>query len=360
MRGTNVYKTNNEFRCVDGELTGEINMQNIIAIIGLVFCLMMAVETTFAQDGKLGDITYSAPKGWAKAAKDHAVVFSEIDQKAGNFCFITLYAASASEGTPQKDFAREWKLRVVEPWGGEANPKTVTETDNGWTGVAGGTQIDFQGNRAFAFLTVVSGFGKTVSVLGILNDDSYLPPLQAFVEKMDIDKTATTSKATNAAPTSSASSTGPLQYDAYGHLIIPPPARQLTLADLAGNWGEAASFHQRYVYRSSGNYAGADSLTFKSKMTLTANGGYFDDFYAIQNGKLIKEKTGGSFAISGRILVINDGNLKKFVIRGWLDLPDMTVLEVCGPWFKDDVIPQEIFNDPRQGANLNQQWVRKK
>lgn len=334
-------------------------MKNIIAFIGLAFCLTV-VNVAFAQSEKLGDITYSAPKGWAKVAKDHAVVFSEIDQKAGNFCFITLYAASASEGTPQKDFAREWKTRVVEPWGGEANPKTVTEPDNGWTAIAAGAQIDFQGNRAFAFLTVISGFGKTVSVLGILNDNSYLPPLQAFVEKMDIDKTAAKSTTTTAAATSSASAAGPLQYDAYGHLIIPPPTRQLTLADLAGNWGEAASFHQRYVYRSSGNYAGADSLTYKSKMTFTADGGFYNDFYAIQNGKMIKEKTAGSISINGRVLSIRQRNTAKYVIRGWLELPDMTVLEVCGAWYDDDVIPAEIFTNPMQGANLNEQWVRKK
>lgn len=329
-------------------------MKNIVAFIGLVFCLTV-VDTAFAQSEKLGDITYSAPKGWTKSAKDHAVVFSEIDQKAGNFCFITLYAASASEGTPQKDFAREWKLRVVDPWGGEVNPKTVTEPDNGWTGVAGGTQIDFQGNRAFAFLTVVSGFGKTVSILGILNDDSYLPPLQAFVEKMDIDKTAAT--------TATAAATGPtaaLQYDDFGRLLIPLPTRQLTIADLAGQWGDAGSMNTRYVYRDSGTYAGADSLTFKSKMTLTADGGYYNDFYAIQNGKLIKEKTGGAFAISGRVLAIKQNNIAKYVIRGWLELPDMTIMEVCGPWYGDDVIPTEIFTNPNQGANLNSKWVRKK
>ncbi|MEQ1603489.1 MAG: hypothetical protein ABL999_01320 [Pyrinomonadaceae bacterium] len=327
-------------------------------LVGLILCFVFA-PSGFAQTETLGAIKYTPPKGYVKNAKDHAVVFSEVDQAKGNFCFITLYAAGVSEGSPQKDFAREWKLRVFDLWGGEANPKTVTEPDNGWTGVAGGTQIDFQGNKAFAFLTVISGFGKTVSVLGILNNDTYLAPLQSFVEKMDIDKTPTASR-TTAAANGTASATGPLQYDSYGHLIITPPTRQLTLADLAGNWGEAASFHQRYVYRSSGAYAGADSLTYKSKMTFSADGGFYNDFYAIQNGKMIKEKTGGGFAINGRILVIVQGkSVQKFVIRGWLDMPDMTVLEVCGPFY-DDGIPAEILNNPAQGANLNAQWVRKK
>jgi hypothetical protein len=321
----------------------------------------LAPHSVFSQTEKLGDIKYTPPKGWTKTAKDHAVVFSDLNPAEKEFGFITLYTASPSEGSPQKDFAREWKAKVVEPWGGEANPKTVTEPDNGWTAIAGGGQINFNGNKAFAFLTVVSGFGKAVSILGIMNADAYLAPLQAFAEGISIDKTSTAAATgTTATATTSASVPGPPKVDDWGRIIITPPTRQLTIADLVGQWAEAASFHQRYVYRSSGNYAGSDSLAFKSKMTLTADGGFYDDFYAIQNGKLIKEKTGGAFAINGRILGIKQRNLAKYVIRGWLELPDMTVLEVCGPWYDDDVIPQEIFDNPVQGANLNKQWVRKK
>lgn len=326
----------------------------------LLFTLLFATQA-FAQTERLGDIKYRPPTGFERNAKDHAVVFSRLDQAKGTFCFITLYAASASDGSPQKDFAREWKTRVVEPWSGAADPKTVTEPDNGWTVIAGGSPIDFNGNKAFAFLSVASGFGKTVSLLGVLNDDSYLAPFQAFAESMDIDKTP---MAAPTAANSTSGTVGPIvtdpRRDDFGRLIIPLPVRQLTTADLAGQWGVAASFHQRYVYRDSGNYAGADSLTFKSKMTLTSNGGYYDDFYAIQNGKLIKEKTGGVFAVSGRVLSINEGNPKRYVIRGWLELPDITVIVVHGPYYKDDVISAEIFNNPMQGANLDEQWVRKR
>ena len=317
-------------------------------------------QAVVAQTERLGVVQYAPPQGWAKAAKEHAVVFSEINQAAGRFCFITLYSAGPSTGNPKSDFEREWKERVVKPWGGEANPKTETVPDNGWTAIAGGAPIDFNGNPAFAFLTVISGFGKTVSVLGILNDDSYLAPLTAFVEKMDIDKSNTETANTATPATPAAPAMPALQYDDFGRLIIPLPTRQLTLADLAGQWGESESINVRYVNRYSGTYAGADSLVYKSKMTFTAEGAYYDDFYAIQNGKLIKEKTAGSVAINGRILVIKGTNLSKYVIRGWLELPDMTILEVCGPWYNDDVIPQEIFTNPVQGANLNRKWVRKK
>jgi|SRR5215213_3725084 len=331
---------------------------NTSVLVGLAVSLFVA-RAVAAQTEKLGLVQYTPPQGWAKSAKEHAVVFSDINQATGRFCFITLYTAGPSTGDPKSDFAREWNARVVQPWGAEANPKIEAVPDKGWTAVAAAAPIVFSGNKAFALLTVVSGFGKTVSVLGVLNDDSYLAPLQAFVEKLDIDEADI--PAANIAPNNTAPPAAPaLQYDDYGHLLIPPPARQLTLADLAGQWGESDGINVRYVDRHSGTYAGADSLHYKIKMTFTAAGGYYDDFYAIQNGKMIKEKAVGSVAVNGRVLVIKDTNLRKYVIRGWLELPNMTIIEVCGPWYNDDVIPNEIFTNPAQGANLNKKWARTK
>lgn len=57
---------------------------------------------------------------------------------------------------------------------------------------------------------------------------------------------------------------------------------------------------------------------------------------------------------------VRQTNLAKYFIRGWLELLDLTDLEVCGPWYDDDVIPQEIFNNSDRGANLNKKWLRKK
>jgi hypothetical protein len=331
----------------------------ILGVFVGLFVSLFVARAAVAQTEKLGLVQYTPPKGWVKSAKEHAVVFSDVNQAAGRFCFITLYGAGTSTGSPKSDFEREWDERVVRPWGGEANPETKTGSDDGWTTVAAAAPIDFSGNKAIAILTVVSGYGKTVSVLGVLNDDSYVAPLTAFAERLEIDKS--NAATVNAPPTAAATHATPaLQYDDYGHLIIPPPARQLTLADLAGQWGESEGINVRYVDRYSGTYAGADSLHYKIKMTFTAAGGYYDDFYAIQNGKMIKEKAAGSVAVNGRVLVIKDTNLRKYVIRGWLELPNMTIMEVCGPWYNDDVIPDEIFTNPVQGANLNKKWARTK
>ena len=231
----------------------------------------------------------------------------------------------------------------------EADPKTETQVADGWTITAGGSEVESGTGKAVAFLTVINGAGRTISVLGVFNEKSYLANYEAFVGSLDIEKAAPAAAPPAAAPPAEG-----------GKLIIPPTTRQITIADLVGEWGETARFSTTYVYRSSGSYAGSDTLAFRSKMSFTANGRYLNDFFAIRNGEKIIDKTVGTVAISGAILFIKHKSTAKYVMRGWLDLPDATVLTVCGPWFDDDEIPARVFSDPEYGVNLNKNWVRRK
>lgn len=318
----------------------------ILTAIGLFIPL-----NAFGQTEKLGIISYAPPKGMTKTAKENIVGFSEINQTTGKFCIITLYGATPSSGNPSTEFTKEWNNLVVENMKAEANPQTETTVAEGWTIVAGGAAVESDAGKAITFLTVINGFGKTVSILAVFNDQSYLDKITAFISAIDLDKTSATAAAATNQPT----------YDSNGKLIVPLPTRQLVVADFAGEWGEDAKrLSTTYVYRSSGGYAGSDNLTFRSKMTITENGGYLNDFYAIQNGKKIIDKTNGTIAVNGRVFSITQKNTAKYVIRGWLELPDMTIMIICGPWYDDDVIPENIFTNPEQGANLNNTWVRKK
>lgn len=323
----------------------------IKTLASICFALALSYSVN-AQSEKLGAVSYTAPAGYTKSSTvANVVAYSTIDSASGQFCIITLYGARTSSGIPKTDFAREWKTYVVDILGAALNPATETQVEDGWTVTAGGAAVEFQGSKALAFLTVVTGYGKTVSVLGVFNNESFLPPLTAFVSGLDIDKSVAA-----AAPSAPAQ---PFRTE-NGRLIIPMPTRQLTVADLAGVWGETAGFSQTYVDRYSGAYAGTDSLHFRNTRKIEANGAYTNDFFAIQNGKKIIDKTAGSVSINGRVLAIKERNTARYVIRGWLELPDYTVLKVCGPWYDGDTIPEAIFTNPDQGANLNQEWVRKK
>ncbi|CAN5332407.1 hypothetical protein BH10ACI2_BH10ACI2_02940 [soil metagenome] len=324
----------------------------IFGSIVLISFAWLVPQTAIGQTEKLGIIKYTPPKGMTKTLKENVVAFSEFDQKSGKYCLITVYGATPGTGTPQRDFDREWNNLVVKTLDkAESNPKPDTSTADGWTIMAAGSAVESGAGKAVAFLTVISGSGKTVSILAVFNDPDYVKLVDTFISGVDLDKTPP--------PTNTASAQPRVE---NGKLVVPLPNRQLTLADLAGEWGEDASrVSTTYVDRSSGAYVGTDNLSFRSKMSFNARGGYLNDFYEIRNGKKLIENTTGSFSVDGRVLSIkHDRSIAKYVIRGWLELPEMTILVICGPWYENDAIPAEIFSNPVQGANLNKTWVRKK
>lgn len=321
--------------------------------ISLSLCLL-ATSPALGQKESLGTVGYTAPKDWNKTAKENIVAFTKVDQKTGAFCIITLYGATPGTGKPETDFKREWANLVLKNMKAEADPKTEAAVENGWTITGGGSAVDSDAGKAFALLTVITGGGRTVSILGVFNDQAFMPQLAAFSDSIDLGKAV----AETASPAAPAPAAPPRTED--GRLVIPPINRQLTLSDLAGEWGENAGITTTYVDRYTGTYAGFESLHFTDKMTITAQGKYYSDFFALQNGRKIKEMTAGTISISGRVISITQKNTAKYVVRGWLELPDITIIEVCGPWYDDDVIPAAIFTNPDQGANLDKKWVRKR
>jgi len=325
----------------------------ILSFFMLIIVGLFAPQTAFSQSEKLGIVQYTSPKGMTKTPKDNVMAFSQFDQAAGTYCIMTLYGATPGTGNAESDFAREWNNLVVKTLDkAEATPKIDTSTAEGWTVMAGGSAVESGAGKAVAFLTVISGFGKTVSILAVFNDPAYATRVDQFISGIDLDKPSAPVNVT-ATPAS------PAYVD--GKLVIPLPLRPLTIADLVGEWGEDAQrISTTYVYRSSGGYAGTDSLAYRSKMAFTRNGGYLNDFFAIRNGQKEIDKSIGTFAINNRVLSIKHKGTAKYVIRGWLELPDMTILKVCGPWFDDGEIPERVFTDPEYGVNLEKIWVRKK
>src|SRR5258705_6860602 len=155
----------------------------------LGFCLFMP-QTTFCQTEKLDIVEYTPPTGWTKTPKEGAVTYSYVNQSRTGFCIITVYASTASAGSPAKDFSKAWVELVVKPFKAEANPKTEIQSADGWQAIAGGTAIEEQGAKAYAILTVFIGFGKTASVLGVFTDESFVAQLEAFTQSIKLDKTA--------------------------------------------------------------------------------------------------------------------------------------------------------------------------
>lgn len=329
-----------------------ISLKITIALFSTLFLVLFIPQTVFSQSEKLGIVSYTPPKGMTKTLKENVVAFSEMNQTTGSFCLITLYGATKSTDSPANDFTREWNELVIKTLKAEANPTTETTKADGWTIIAGGAETNSEVGKAAAFLTVISGFGKTISILAVFNNPNYVTQIDAFISAIDLEKSVSESNA---------NAEQKLTLDRYGNVFIPPPTQQLTVADLAGEWGEESGLiSTTYVNRSDGSYAGTDHFAYRSKMFITSNGGYKNDFFAIRNGKKEIDKTTGTISIVGSTIFIKQKGLAKYVVRGWLELPNMTILKVCGPWFDNQEIPAEIFTNPEKGSNLNKNWVRKK
>jgi hypothetical protein len=332
-----------------------INRKTLSGVFAtLIICLFLP-QTMLGQAEKLGIVNYTPPPGWAKTPKENVVALSDYNQATGRFCIITVYGATPGTGNPQGDFNREWNNLAVKNMKAEAHPKTDEQKGDGWTAVSGGAEVESEAGKAAGFLTVISGFGRTVSILAVFNDPAYVTQVDAFIRAIDLDKPA--------APANHTAASAPASVDADGNIVIPQPTRQLTIADLVGEWGDnPGRISTTYVNRSDGAYAGTDSLHFTSTWTIDGSGRYTNDFFEVRNGKKLRDVTTGTITIVGRLISIRHKGTAKYVVRGWLELPGITILKVAGPWFDDQVIPERVFTDFSEDSRfiLTAKWVRKK
>jgi hypothetical protein len=156
-----------------------------------VFMASFSIQA-FSQIEKFDIATYTLPKDFKKDAKPGVVNYINTNSAKGTFCVITLYASAASSGDAQKDFNNVWNELVVTPYKAEANPKTETQkTADGWEAVTGANAVKVDGNDVYIILTVITGFGKTMSVRSSLNDLAYTAQIDALMETIELDKTKT-------------------------------------------------------------------------------------------------------------------------------------------------------------------------
>ena len=158
----------------------------LILVFGLVLFVCLPTFIS-AQADSFGPLRFTSPRGFVRNQTKDAVIFSLVDRRRQRFCFITLYNAVASAPSPKKGFEKEWTEKVVGPWGAADKVETETEIINRLTFVSSGAEIYVDGNRATAYLAVLSARGKAASLLGIYNDNSCSDILQTFIDGLDID-----------------------------------------------------------------------------------------------------------------------------------------------------------------------------
>ena len=154
--------------------------------------------------------------------------------------------------------------------------------------------------------------------------------------------------------------------DANGRLVVPPLGRKVALAELAGEWRQDDSSIASYVTSSTGAYGGFDSIAITANWTLDAKGNAFSSSVATTAGRggahqVVEKKYGTATLAPNMVLSIawQNGTTQHYLLRGWVELPAITVITLNGPWYQGGV-PSDVLGDPKIGTNLNAQWARKR
>jgi len=161
---------------------------------------------------------------------------------------------------------------------------------------------------ALAFLNVVSGFGKVVSVLTILNSDSYIPQMRAFMEGMDVDSSVAKIESPAAPP-------APLSANAE------PMHAAALVKEFESNEIHAIETYRGKRVRIRGTVnsieidrAGRIVLTFKSSVSTYGNARCY--FPGSQSSRVGALKAHEEATVEGTVKGLGDGfgNTKAFLV----------------------------------------------
>jgi hypothetical protein len=175
----------------------QVNMKKqnkfyIAFLLSLIICVNL-----LAQNETFDIATYTPPTDWVKETKGNTVNYKMVNSSNSTFCIITIFESTISNADATKNFADAWKQLVATKFKATTNPQTETQTtDDGWKVITAAAPIKQDGMDVTMMLTVVSGFGKTMSIRTATNDAAYSTQLDALFETMEFDKTTNAIKNT--------------------------------------------------------------------------------------------------------------------------------------------------------------------
>jgi hypothetical protein len=157
----------------------------------ICFFLLTALllQPAFAQTDTFDILQYTPPKDFKKENKPGGIVFSQANDSTGLFCAIIIFASTSGSGDAIKDFKSQWTELAVKKYNVDPNPETEkAKNADGWQMITGASLFKIKEKDAYIILTLFSGFGKRVSVISTLNDNSYLAKLDDFLETVRFNK----------------------------------------------------------------------------------------------------------------------------------------------------------------------------
>jgi hypothetical protein len=153
--------------------------------------------TNIAAQSTYDVYTYNEPAGYTKAVGNGYISYTKTNNQKGSYCVISLYAAVKNTQPLQAAFNEEWKTLVVNVLAVKNNAAiNKVKAINGWEGLSGSTDFDFNGGKGAALLFCYAKDEKVASILIISNSNEYESGISALLEKIKLPATESPAKKT--------------------------------------------------------------------------------------------------------------------------------------------------------------------
>jgi hypothetical protein len=254
-------------------------------VLALLVCSSLANPA--ASQETFDVVRYTPPAGWKKDVTRNMVVYSTTDAGAGTWCQISIIRSTVSRGGLDADFKSEWQELIVKNYApAEAPQMSEASEKDGWQVKSGGAPFVFEKSKAVALLTVMSGFGRSASVMAASNSGDYGDAIQALLSSVELIRPATA---------------GPR----------PPIAGEKAGgASLLGTWGASASDQSSFRMKNGiMNY-------IKRQYTFNADGTYIflsKTFDPLMD-KILLGRENGTYRVEGGLLSVRP---VRSVLEAW-------------------------------------------
>lgn len=165
----------------------------------LTLSAALLFSSAFAQD-RFDIATFARPSGWKSDQRPTVWTFSTTDNKTGGYCVLGLYQSTDSKGDPLKDFEADWQELISKPLNVSDPPQKSEGSPKDGFHVCVGAGTYVQNNATgLAILTNLSDGTRSMSIVTLTNDTTYLADYRKFYSQLKLAGSSTQQSA-NAKP----------------------------------------------------------------------------------------------------------------------------------------------------------------
>jgi hypothetical protein len=143
---------------------------------------LLLAQALPAQTTTFDLLTFTPPAGWQRSEGKDQVAFTAVDARKGSWCRAAVYRSTASLGSPQADFDRDWQHLAATPMRIAARPAmNPVQEAGGWARLTGSAGFVFENKPGAAMVTTYTGGGRVAAVLVACTSEEYLPQVKAML-----------------------------------------------------------------------------------------------------------------------------------------------------------------------------------